>query len=274
MSLRKPILHNFHKLSVALLGLLSLLLISQAVLAAPCDIKPVPLPFVQHDLSNSYGELCGYGYISVVIANPYQYTPNPPNPDIPGATMSNMELVEQLGISGLEYDPTAPVPQVTYQVNSGIIQVGLAPIIGGGGTTLTFTSNEIPALTLLESNPNINQINTITITFAVRRTSDPEGLIGANRTIQANLTFNTDSGCADSPESDTDTLPLREPIPTVTKAGWNYDAGQRQSSQTDPVYGNNNDDVVWRIQIDNPSLVGLQDLRFDDLMDAGSVAIS
>ncbi|MEA3362625.1 MAG: hypothetical protein U9Q61_05080, partial [Thermodesulfobacteriota bacterium] len=278
MSSRKTILHISNKLSIALLSILSLLLTSQAVLAAPCDLKPNHY-FVRHDLSNSYCELCGYGYITVVVANPYRYTADiniPPGPDIPGATMSSIELVEQLGISGLEYEPTAPNP-VTYQINSGIIQAGSAPAISGANnSTLTFTSFEIPALAQLEARPELNLFNTITITFAVRRITDPEGLvrIPADRTIQANLTFNTDSGCPDSPESDTDTLPLREPIPTITKAGWNYDAGQRQSSQTDPVYGNNNDDVVWRIQIDNPSLAGLQDLRFDDLMDAGSMVVN
>ncbi|MCW8859305.1 MAG: hypothetical protein OQK97_06340, partial [Deltaproteobacteria bacterium] len=280
MFLRRPIIHITHQLGVIVLGILSFLLLAQAVLAAPCDLKPAALPFVQHDLSNSYCELCGYGYITVVIANPYSYTEDlniPPGPDLPGAIMSDIELVEQLGVSGLEYDPTAPFPQVTYQVNSGIIQAGFAPLISGpGNSTLTFTSNEIPALLLLESRPEINLFNTITIRFAVRRTTDPEGLvrIPAIRTIQANLSFNTDSSCTDSPQTDTDTLPLREPIPAITKTGWNYDAGQRQSSQTDPVYGNNNDDVVWRIQIDNAGLAGLQDLRFDDLMQSGSMTIT
>ncbi len=275
MSLRRTILHIFQKLSLALLSILSLLLTSQAVLAAPCDLKPNHY-FVRYDLSNSYCELCGYGYITVVIANPYQFTPDPPNPDIPGATMSDIELVEQLGTSGLEYDPTAPNP-VTYQVNSGIIQAGSAPTISGANnSTLTFTSTEIPALTQLDARSEPNLFNTITLTFAVKRMTDPEGLvrIPADRTIQANLTFNTDSGCADSPQSDTDTLPLREPLPTVIKTGWNYDAGQRQNSESNPVYGNNNDDVVWRIRIDNGGLAGLQDLRFDDLMQSGSMAIS
>lgn len=278
MFFRKYIFFFFHKPVFILLAVCGFLLCCQSAFAAPCDLKANPY-FVRHDLSNSYCELCGFSYITVVIANPYSYTPDPstppdpPNPDIPGANMIDLVLEEQLGISGLEYDPAAPNP-VTYQVNSGITLPGSAPVISGGGATLTFTENEIPALTQLDSRSEINQFNAITIRFAVRRGSDPEGLIAAIRTIQTNLAFSTDSACTDSPQSDTDTLPLREPIPSITKSGWNYDAGQRQSSQTDPVYGNNNDDVVWRIQIDNGGLAGLQDLRFDDLMQAGSMTIS
>ncbi|MDX2479505.1 MAG: hypothetical protein QNK24_04105 [Desulfuromusa sp.] len=274
MLLQRPLLNILNKSIFALLGVIGVLLIAVASQAAPCDIKPFSPPFVQHDLSNSYCELCGYGYISVVIANPYSYTEDlsiPPGPDIPGATMNNMTVVEDLRGSGLEYDPLAPTP-ITYQINSGVPQVGPVPV--ASGTTLTFSLNDIPALTQLESRPDSNQFNTITITFAVRRTNLPEALVSANRTIDVELTFDTDSGCTDSSQSDTDILPLREPIPTVTKTGWNYDAMQRQSSASDPVYGNNNDDVVWRIQIDNGGLAGLQDLRFDDLMDAGSMVIS
>ncbi len=260
-----------------LLAIIGVLLISVLAQAAPCDTKP--FPFVQHDLSNSYCELCGYGYITVVVRNPYSYTfdttpPLPYDPPIPGATMTNIVVVEDLMSSGLEYDPTAPAP-VIYSVNGGSTSAGSAPAISG--STLTFSSTQIdPFGDPLTAHISNSDVNYITIRFAVRRTTDPEGLvrIPANRTIQANLTFNTDSGCGDSPQSDTDTLPLREPLPTVIKTGWNYDAGQRQNSESNPVYGNNNDDIVWRIRIDNGGLAGLQDLRFDDLMQSGSMTIS
>lgn len=251
-------------------------LIAIAAQAAPCDTKSSP-PFVQHDLSNSYCELCGYGYVTVVIANPYSYTfdttpPLPHDLPVPGATMTGLVLEEQLGTSGLMYASGAPNP-VTYQVNSGMTLAGSAPAISGGGSILTFSSAQIPVLASLASQSD-SGVNTISITFAVRRITDPEGLLTANRTIQATLDFNTDSGCTDSPQTDVDTLPLREPIPAVNKTGWNHDAGQRQNTQSDPVYGNNNDDVVWRVRIGNSGLTGLQDLRFDDLMESDSLVIS
>lgn len=258
-------------LVVAAMSVVGLLLFSEAAQAAPCDVKSGVL-FIEHDLSDSYCEVCGYGYITIVVSNPYRYT-KVPGPDLPGAIMTDIQVVEDLGSSGLRYESNAPSP-ITYRVNGGPSQTGTAPNIGGGGTTLTFTSSQIPALASLESVNNNSQVNTITIRVAVRRTTDPEGLVGANRTVQARLTFNTDSSCGDSPQSDTVTLPLREPDPAVSKAGWNYDAGQRQNSLSNTVYGNNNDDIVWRIRIDNNGLADLQDLRLDDLMQSGSLVIS
>ncbi|MGB3212034.1 MAG: SdrD B-like domain-containing protein [Desulforhopalus sp.] len=240
--------------------------------AAPCDTKS-GISFIRHDLGNSYCELCGYGYVTIVVANPYRYTDVPFGTDIPGAVMTDMTVVENLGSSGLRYEPSAP-NAITYRVNNGPTQTGSAPIISGGGSTLTFTSAEIPALASLESLESSFQFNFITLTFAVRRTTDPEGLLVANRTIQATLNFETDSGCDDSPKRDTDTLPLRQPIPAVSKTGWNYDAGQRQSTRSSTVYGNNNDDIVWRIRIGNNGQADLQDLRLDDLMQSGSLVIS
>ncbi|MBN2428043.1 MAG: DUF11 domain-containing protein [Deltaproteobacteria bacterium] len=258
-----------------LAGFSGILLLAQTVQAAPCDTKS-GFSFVRHDLSESYCELCGYGYITVVISNPYSYTydTTPPftDPPIPGATITNMVLVENLGSSGLVYDPTAPNP-FSVSVNGTPVAV-LAPP-GTSGTTLTFSSAQTTALDSLVSGEGA-QVNTITLRFAVRRTSDPEGLASptTNRTVTATLTFDTDSGCSDSPRSDTDSLALREPEPEVIKTGWNYDAGQRSNSASNPVYGNNNDDVVWRIRINNPGDAGLQDLRLDDLMEIGNLEIS
>jgi hypothetical protein len=50
---------------------------------------------------------------------------------------------------------------VTYRVNGGALLVGSAPIIGGGGSTLTFTSAQVPARSLVETRPGNNQSSTI-----------------------------------------------------------------------------------------------------------------
>jgi large repetitive protein len=267
--------HHFGRVVFAFLVIFSCLQMSVLPgLAAPCDRK-LGHDFVQHDLTSSYCVLCGYGYVTVVITNPYRYTDGvrPIDPDIPGAVMTDIVLSENMGISGLVFDPTAPNP-VTYQVNGGISLAGAAPTVSGGGAILTFSQSQIPAFASLDSHPNNNQVNDITLRFAVTRSSDAEGLVSADRRIQATLAFSTDSACADSPQIDMDTLPLREPIPELIKTGWNYDAGQRQSSESNPVYGNTNDDIVWRVRIDNNGLAGMQDLRFDDIMDSGSMLIS
>ena len=261
------------RLLFAGIAMLGVLLPLDAALALPCDIKPSAAPFIEHDLtasvstSNSWCELCGYGYVTIVVANPYT-----------GAEMTSLTVTENLGSSGLTYAPAAPNP-IRYSVNGGPLQIGSAPAIGGpNGSLLTWTAAEIPALGSLTSSPGIgNDGDTVTLVVAVTRASglSQEGLISANRSIQASVTFNTDSACTDSPQSTAlDTLPLREPIPQVLKRGRNVDAAQGSGSYSATVYGNINDDVIWRIEVRNSGLAAMQDLKFNDLMTNGNFNIS
>ena len=253
--------------------MLSMLLPLDAALALPCDIKPSAAPFIEHDLtanvstSNSWCELCGYGYVTIVIANPYS-----------GAVMTGLTVTENLGSSGLTYEPAAPNP-IRYSVNGGPLQNGAAPATSGpNGSVLTWTAAEIPALSSLTSSTGMgNDGDTVTIVFAVKRAAglSQEGLINANRSIQASVSFSTDSACTDSPQSTSlDTLPLREPIPQVLKRGRNVDAAQGSGSYSATVYGNINDDVIWRIEVSNSGLAAMQDLKFNDLMTNGNFNIS
>ena len=244
-----------------------------SVFAAPCDIKNSSPPFIRHDLtaspttSVSYCELCGYGYVTIIITTPFD-----------GADMTSMTVVENLRSSGLTYDATAPTP-MRYSVNGGALQNGGAPSISGAnGSVLTWTSVQVPPLALLTSSTNNSVFSTIAITFAVKRAAalSQEALVTANRQIQASLSFSTNPSCgAASPVSTpVDTLPLREPIPVLTKRGRNVDANQGSGSYTATVYGNINDDVIWRIQINNNGIAGMQDVRFDDLMQNGNMLVN
>ena len=231
-------------------------------MAADCTLDSFPDPLVSNDVSVSFCELCGYGYVTFDVANPFE-----------SAWMANLSVTVDLGASGLVYDATAPSP-ITID---GLPAPAAAP--AGAGSTLTFTN--LPDLAPVPG----NSAGTLSVRFAVRRTTDPEGLAGtssADRTITSTLSFDTelaggaatDASCdVYGSASDQDVLPLREPLPVVTKRGWNYDAGQRAGGESDPVYGNNNDDVVWHIRIANNGLAGLQDLRFDDLMQSGNLVI-
>jgi len=255
-------------------GVLALLLFAESVSAAPCDLRSSAPPFIRHDLTNSYCELCGYGYVTVIVSNPYEEV-----------DMIDMTVVEDLRNSGLTYDPSAPNP-VTYRVNSGAAQVGGAPTISGtNNSTLTWTLAQIPALGRLAYDPlplfpPYTVITDITITFAVTREGilTQEGLVSADRDIRASLTYDTDGVVDCFPGSTTvstglDTLTLREPNPDVFKRGRNIDASQE--SWTSTVYGNVDDDVIWRIQVSNAAgTAALQDLRFDDLMQDGSLDIN
>jgi hypothetical protein len=101
--------------------LLTLLLTAEAGSAADCDVDNNPDPFIEHDLtatgntSVSCCELCGYGYITIIISNPHDRI-----------DMFAMTAAENLG-----------------------------------GSTLTFTSAQVPALNLLENRQGNNQSNTI-----------------------------------------------------------------------------------------------------------------
>jgi hypothetical protein len=97
------------KLIIAAFGALALLLPPEAALAATCDVKNNAPPFISHDLTNSNCELCGYGYVTILIANPSQ--------------------------------------------------PGLATTISDGGSTLTCTSAQIPAHSLLDIRQGNNQSN-------------------------------------------------------------------------------------------------------------------
>ncbi len=231
-------------------------------LALPCDLIGGAAPFIDHDLNNnpstslSYCELCGYGYVTIVITNRYE-----------GADMINMTVVEDLGSSGLVYDPTAPNP-ITYRINGSPVP---GPPPAGAGSVLTFNLAGLP----LNSGPGINNTSEMTITFAVRRSSSlsEEGLVSANRDIRATLTYDTNQSCAVTPQNTGfDRLPLREPVPTRDKRGRNVDASQ--GSYSNDVYGNINDDVIWRIRIWNTGSADLQDLKFDDLMQNGNFQIN
>ncbi|MEN8806543.1 MAG: hypothetical protein ABF291_03625, partial [Desulfobacterales bacterium] len=262
----------------AALSALMLLLAADVAFAAPCDIKNNPPPFIRNDLTDSYCELCSYGYITVVISNPYE-----------GADMTNMTVVEDLRSSGLTFASSAPTPM---RVNGAPVGPGSWPNISGANNQiLTWTPAQVPQL----GGPLPFQLigfNTLSITFAVTRApgfnQEGLGLASTDRDIQARLIYSaryetfpptnpaTYVTCPGMPRTEStglDELPLREPDPEVFKRGRNVDADQ-ETTWTRTVYGNINDDVIWRIQVRNDGQAGLQDLRFDDLMPTGNFDIN
>jgi uncharacterized repeat protein (TIGR01451 family)/fimbrial isopeptide formation D2 family protein len=244
-----------------------LILFVGVAFGAPCDLKPGPPDYIQHDLSSSYCELCGYGYISIVITNPLE-----------GADMVNMTVSEDLTASGLAFDLGAP-QSVTYSVNGG----GFVPPLSyptDGAQSITWTAAQISDLALLPFEPSMSSFSTIEIRFAVRAAGSSEiDLVDDSRQVRASLTYTAQYTnpfpppavvtCPGMPATETtglDSVPLREPLPQLYKRGRNIDADQDGWSQT--VYGHEFDDVIWRIQIRNNGLADLQDLVLDDRMTA------
>ncbi|MGW8248521.1 MAG: isopeptide-forming domain-containing fimbrial protein, partial [Acidiferrobacterales bacterium] len=243
-----------------MLGLLLFVPVN-SVLAATCSDDPSTLNVVSHDLSGSYCELCGSGPIRIVLTN---------EADQP---LTNVTVVENLRSSGLEYVPG------TTTING--VATGDPVITGGSNQILTWTSTEISQLASLAARINPTTPRTYVIEFQVRRPSGTEeGLASTtlDRSIQASASFDY-AECPPNPlpnppwprTTDTtglDVLPLREPVPTITKLGRNVDAAQ--TGYTATVYGNTDDDVIWQVTVANAGLADMQDVIFRDIMTQNS----
>ena len=183
--------------------------------------------------ATSYCELCGDGLVSLTIQNPTT------------APMTNITIVEDLQASGLEYINNSTTVTSGSAANPGIV-----------GSQLTWTSAQLSALA------NLAGGSSFVITFGVRSTV-AEDLITANRNISATADF--DMTCLAARQT-VDTgqfeLPIQQPQPNVLKDGRNYDA--RQGGYSDPIYGNLNDDVIWRVNVQNVGLANMQALRMND----------
>ena len=193
----------------AAFGVLALLLAAEVASAAPCDIT-AGAPFIRHDLtaspstSNSYCELCGTGYITVIIYNPYDLD----------TSMTNMTVEEDLISSGLTYVDGS----TQAWVNSSPVAVLSDP--DEDGSRLTWTSTNIPSLLSLAA--RATPPSTLTIRFAVDPVDEALHIANPSRAIKASLTY-TPVDASGSPaveclpgsttEVDDDTLPLREITP-------------------------------------------------------------
>lgn len=254
-------------IKIALLALLPLIF-PLASSAAPVTTSCNDAPFnnvISHDLSFSYCELCGIGQVSILLSNPSN------------VTLDSITVTENLGASGL----THVAGSTTVSINGGgFVATGDPVVSGGSNQILTWTTAQIPALASMDAWINdVNPQPTIEIRFQVQRDAafSEEGLLTASRLISASVDYNLNSCVATGPYTDitgNNTLPLREPNPVVGKLGRNVDAAQGTGNYSATVYGNDNDDVIWRVQVQNNGSAALEDLHFDDLMTAGNFTIN
>jgi large repetitive protein len=220
---------------------------------------PTLNPTITHQLNVSFCELCGVGQVTVRFSYPGNG-----NPDL-----TNLVIAEDLGASGLTYIPGT----TTFAVNNGVAPASVDPAVSGpNGSVLTWNLGGyvLPAAT--GGGPGNTQF--LDVRFQVRRADSvtQEGLVTANRAVASSISYSTTNEplnftpCSDTRASGSQTLPLHEPLPQILKRGRNVDASQGSGQYTQTVHGNNDDDVIWRIEVRNTGLAGLQDLRFDDLM--------
>ena len=194
---------------------------------------------ISHVAATSFCEFCDTGEVHIRITNPTT------------AALQNITLVENLQALGLTYIPGSTTASIGGAVD---------PTITGGGTLLTWTPAQIGALASLAPG------NTLDITFRVSTYREASILADPNRNIIASVTFDmaciTGSQTLDSGQFE---LPIRQPEPNVIKQGRNYDAGQTAGAgYTDPIYGSRNDDVIWRVNVQNAGAANMEALRMND----------
>ncbi|MCG6939587.1 MAG: DUF11 domain-containing protein [Gammaproteobacteria bacterium] len=189
---------------------------------------------ITHVAGTSYCEFCDTGEIHIRITNPTT------------AAFQNITLAEDLQSLGL-----------TYISGSTTSTIGGAADPSISGTQLTWTSAQIPALASLAAG------NTLEISFRVSTYTEAMILADPNRNIIASMSF--DMAClAGSQLLDTGQfeLPIRQPVPQLLKQARNYDAAQNTWANT--VYGNQNDDVIWRVRVRNQGAADMEALLMND----------
>ena len=190
--------------------------------------------------ASSYCELCGDGEIRLLVQNTNS------------VTLTNVVVTEDLQATGLTY-----LAGLSTILEDGVVVAsGAAADPAIAGTQLTWNLSDLYGA-LTGTSPN-----QIEIRFWVRRLD--EGLISAVRDITASATYNDVCLAGPYAASSPFLLPLQEPIPQITKLGRNVDGGQNSGNYTPIVYGQENDDIIWQVDIQNSGLAGLQDLLIAD----------
>lgn len=253
--------------ALGLAALASLLWSTESVaqgVPASCPSNLATADIITHDFSVSFCELCATGTVRLVVENPYR------NAD--DVDFTNIVITEDLRISGLTYLPGTTRFDATNIAAPPLVE----PVVSGAnGSLLTWTLSD--QYVMDGPNGGFGNQPSLAIEFDVRRNASlsEEGLVGANRTIEAAVAFapSCDTNYRHTDSTGPGTLPLREPRPQIIKTGRNLDAGQGSGRYSDPVYGHENDDVIWRIEVRNNGLADLQDLKFSDAIQPGNFEI-
>ena len=221
---------------------------------------------IDHDFSVSFCELCEIGTVRLEIENPYR--------DVDDADFSDIVVTQDMLATGLTYVPNSTSFSTNNVPTPPVVQPAVS---GANGSVLTWT---LPSQFVLDTRPNgagSGQARRLFIEFDVRRHSNvgEEGLVAANKTIAGQVEFTPSCDLTYRHTSTTGPglLPFNEPEPEVFKTGRVVDAGQGAGSYTSTIYGHENDDAIWRIEVRNNGTADLQDFRFDDQMDPGNFVI-
>ncbi len=220
---------------------------------ATCPAQLGTETLVRHDMSVSFCELCDVGQATIVVENPLSTFPG-------DVDFSDITVVENLRNTGLTY---AGNPQFSF--NNAIPTGAFAPTVSG--TDDEILTWDLPAGFTLPEVPGFGTSSSITIQFDVERQSSftEEGLVTStpDRDIQASVIL--EPSCAPGEiygqSTGLNELPLQEPELNLALSGRNLDAAQ--GGWSDPVYGHEGDDIIWRLRVRNDGEAPLQDFVFD-----------
>ncbi|MCZ6539005.1 MAG: hypothetical protein O6922_04170, partial [Chloroflexi bacterium] len=232
---------------------------------ANCPQDLATADIIDHDFSVSFCELCGVGTVTLVVENPYRQQDD--------VDFSNIVITEDLRSSGLTYVSNSTRFTTKNVAPPAVVEPAVS---GPNGSVLTWTLSDKFVLEGA-SGGNQNNRQTLTIEFDVSRSPSvgEEGLVLANRTIEGQVSFtpSCDTSYTHVSTSGPGVLPLHEPEPQIIKTARNVDAGQGAKDYSDPVYGHEHDDVIWRIEVRNDGAADLQDLQFSDMIQPGNFEI-
>ena len=213
--------------------------------------------------ASSYCELCSTGVVQLTVAN------------AGGLSLTNISIVSDLLASGLTYAGSTQIALSFDGTTFGAPIAANDPVLSGGSNQiLTWSPAEISQLAQLDSPFATSPPNPVSIRFIfqVRRNTaqgfTEQGLVTdplISRNIEARSTYDLIcGGPTQNTISNLFELPLRQPIPVTTKLGRNVDAAQSAGNYAPIIYGHVDDDIIWRVDVQNIGLADMQDLLIDD----------
>ena len=251
---------RYGAIGIALIALAALSLPAGRASAQVCPPELAAADLIDNLFGASFCELCDVGTVRILVENPIQVFPG-------DVDLSRIVVTEDLGTSGLTYVPGSTIFTGVNVAAPAPFEPTLGP---PNGSVLTWTFP--PGFSLDEQPGGPGNREQLFIEFQVRRHASltQEGLISANRTIQASVSVEPSCapGTTYAQADGANTLALREPVPNVRLQGRNLDAGQGGWSNT--VFGHEDDDVIWRIRIRNDGQAPLQDFEFTNTILPGN----
>jgi len=234
---------------------------SAASASSPTYQEPTVKLQATQDTSSSYCDLCSAGEIALEVEN------------TGAGKLFNIVVRQNIGSAGLSYVPGSTEVSINDGAFATFINDDPQITTDGGDTVLVWSATGLTSGSAFDT--LLDELDAGTGSGASKfrlrfdLMSPGESLdatSNADRTIALFVDYEPACGVANTDTSSGDpfVLPIREPDVTVTKTGWNIDAGQTEAGGSMPspssdlgavktVYGGAGDEIVWRLVMSNNS---------------------